>query len=233
VAESLKVRAYDHVYQKLIQGDLVPGSRLSSRALATEIGISVIPVREAVSQLQSEGFVEHRSGIGSFVPAPSFEELLEIYELREVNESHAAAKASQSIHDTELAELQACVDQAAGLIERLELAGRSKRDPEILVQWTSMDARFHDTIMRAAGNRRAAEFVRRLRTMSRIFGQRVAFQPLQKFQQAATAHREIFAAIEQGDSEGARSRMSQHIQSAWQSLMQFHRRDRMQENVRG
>ena len=84
------------------------------------MGMSVIPVREAVSQLQSEGFVEHRSGVGSFVPAPSYEELLEIYELRELIESNAAAKATQLMSEIELAELTKCVGESAELLERFE-----------------------------------------------------------------------------------------------------------------
>ncbi len=227
MSASLKERAYDHVYRKLVEGQFTPGTRLSSRALASEIGISVIPVREAVSQLQSEGFVEHRSGVGSFVPAASYEELLEIYELREINESHAAAKAAQSIHEAELAELSKCIDEAARLITQLEQSDRLKRDPALLVQWSTMDARFHDTIMLASGNRRAAEFVHRLRTMSKIFGQRVAFEPLQKFQQAASGHRQIFEAIKHGNSEEARNSMAEHIHTAWQALLGFHRRDRL------
>lgn len=227
MAESLKERAYGHLFEKLVSGEFSPGSRLSNRALATEMGMSVIPVREAVSQLQSEGLVEHRSGIGSFVPAPSYEELLEIYELRELIESNAAARAAHSAIEIELSEMKACVVEATQLIQQLEQSERLKRNPALLAQWSKMDARFHDNVMLAAGNRRAVEFVRRLRSMSRIFGQRLAHQPVERFQQALVGHRQIMEAIEQGNSEQANRAMADHIRGGWQSLLQFHRRDRL------
>lgn len=51
-------RAYRHLRQKLLEGSVSPGSRLSYSSIGREIGVSATPVREAVGQLASEGFVE-------------------------------------------------------------------------------------------------------------------------------------------------------------------------------
>lgn len=232
MTESLKERAYIRLVEKLVTGEFSPGDRLSNRALATEMGMSVIPVREAVSQLQSEGLVEHRSGVGSFVPSQSYEELLEIYELRELIESNAAGRAAHLVTEIELGEMKSCVDEAILLIQQLEESERLKRSPELLARWSKMDAKFHDNVMLAAGNRRAIEIVRRLRSMSRIFGQRLAYTPLERFQQALVGHRCILEAIERGDSEEAKKSMADHVRSGWQSLLQLHRRDRLRATPR-
>ena len=55
---TLKQRAYSYIRQAMATGTLSAGDRLSPAALAREIGISHIPVREAISQLHSEGLVD-------------------------------------------------------------------------------------------------------------------------------------------------------------------------------
>lgn len=227
MAENLKEQAYGHLHGKLVRGELSPGERLSTRVLAAEMGMSIIPIREAVSQLQSEGFVEHRSGVGSFVPLPSYEELVEIYDLRESIESHAAAKAAQAITDADFAELSRCADEMAAVLRQLEQRGRLQWEPELLAAWSTLDARFHDTIMSVAGNRRAVDTIRKLRDMSHIFGQRIASQPIQRLQQTLAEHRQILAAIEAGHLEEVRKFMSDHIRNGLQSLLQAHRRNRV------
>jgi len=57
---ALKQHAYKLIRKKLESGDIRAGSRLSDDALAREIGISRGPIREAISQLASEGLVEHK-----------------------------------------------------------------------------------------------------------------------------------------------------------------------------
>ncbi|MCG8306657.1 MAG: GntR family transcriptional regulator [Cytophagales bacterium] len=57
MTESLKENAYKHIRIKLGKGELNPDGRLSNRALAKEIGIGFIPIREAINQLVSEGIV--------------------------------------------------------------------------------------------------------------------------------------------------------------------------------
>jgi DNA-binding GntR family transcriptional regulator len=227
MAENLKEQAYGRLHGKLIRGELSPGERLSTRVLAAEMGMSIIPIREAVSQLQSEGFVEYRSGVGSFVPQPSYEELVEIYDLRESIECHAAAKASQSITAADVAKLARCANEMAAVIGQLEQQARLQWDPELVAAWSTLDAKLHDTIMSAAGNRRALESVRRLRDMSHIFGRRIAGEPIARLRQTLAEHRRILEAIERGHAEEARRTMTEHICNGLQSLLHAHRRNRV------
>ena len=72
---TLKQRAYNHIRRQVMTGRLSPGARLCNRGLAKEIGVSLIPVREAISQLVSEGLAEHRPRLGAFVVRVGREEL--------------------------------------------------------------------------------------------------------------------------------------------------------------
>jgi DNA-binding GntR family transcriptional regulator len=103
---SLKQRAYDHIRQKLMSGVLIGGSRISDAELAEEIGISRTPVREAIIQLETEGVIEQIPRFGSFIRMLSREELIHLYELREVLEGHNAAMAAERATPEEVRRLE-------------------------------------------------------------------------------------------------------------------------------
>ncbi len=71
-------RAYRHLRQKLLDGSVPPGSRLSYGSIGREIGVSATPVREAVGQLASEGFVELVPQLGAVVRTLTREEAIEL-----------------------------------------------------------------------------------------------------------------------------------------------------------
>ena len=64
VATNLTQQAYDYIMGRLHSGQLAPGSRLTNRGIAVEIGTSFTPVREALNRLVSEGILLHQPGIG-------------------------------------------------------------------------------------------------------------------------------------------------------------------------
>ena len=91
---SLAEQAYKHIRGKLSNGTFVPGEQLVNRVLATEIGVSVIPVREAINRLATEGLVEHVPGSGAFVRQADGQQLHDLYVLRDALESCAAGEAA-------------------------------------------------------------------------------------------------------------------------------------------
>ena len=86
--ENHSQRAYSHIRSKLLDGSATPGSRLSYGPIGKEIGVSATPVREAVGQLASEGFVELVPQLGAIVRDLTRDEAVELYELREALESY-------------------------------------------------------------------------------------------------------------------------------------------------
>ena len=93
--QTLAEKSYDYIRKRLAGGDLPPGKRLVNRVLADEIGVSVIPVREAIHRLASEGLVEHVPGSGSFVRKTDLHDLDNLYVLRDALESCAAGEAAR------------------------------------------------------------------------------------------------------------------------------------------
>src|ERR1700733_4897150 len=83
--------AYQALRQGILQGDLAPGERLRSDALANDLRVSRTPVREALRKLEAEGLVE-RSGSGLIVREFSEKDLTELFYVREATEGMGAVR---------------------------------------------------------------------------------------------------------------------------------------------
>src|ERR1700760_1132275 len=106
MSQTLKARAYQHILSKIAAGGVRAGGRLSAAALAKELGVSHIPVREAISQLHSEGLIDQVPRKGAFARRPERSELVEMIELRSVLECNAAAQAALRIDDAQIYDLE-------------------------------------------------------------------------------------------------------------------------------
>lgn len=137
----------------LVQGRLEPGMQLVNRKLADEIGMSMTPIREAVTRLASEGLVEHVPGAGAFVRRISRQELAELYDVREALEPVAAAQAAEHATAGEIAELRAVADDSFRLIREIAAAGAGHASGLQMSRWLESDRRFHEVVFRASRNR--------------------------------------------------------------------------------
>ncbi len=135
--------AYRQIRQMLFDGGLQPGVRLSPVALAREIGVSHIPVREAITQLQSEGLVEHVARRGSFVRRMSRNDLIDSIEIRTLLECNAAVKAALRISRPQLADLEHCWQELARLASRFDVPPRTPDFLERLADYLLGDLEFH------------------------------------------------------------------------------------------
>src|SRR6185295_12899273 len=113
---SLAAEAYTVVRQRILQGELVLGQTISRRKLAAELGMSFLPVSEALLRLQVEGLLESRPRAGTRVRIPSREDVIGHFTVREALEAQAAMLFSVTATAAErrdLAKLAARVDAVA------------------------------------------------------------------------------------------------------------------------
>lgn len=156
-----------HIRSRVLSGEYPAGHRLVTRQLASEIGASLNPVREALGRLAAEGIIDHHPGAGSFVRRPELNEILELYEFRQALEPFAARKAAQAITAPEIAILhEVCQSQ--------HLAAESLRqiphlDGDALMNWFDMEERFHNTLIGAARNRHFDRTIRNSRVLTQLF----------------------------------------------------------------
>lgn len=231
MSETLKQQAYSYLFQKLNDGELRPGDRLSGRSVAKEMGVSPIPVRDAIGQLHCEGFFETRRGGGTFVPEPSYEDLMDIYDQREALECHAVARIAEAPDERDLDALEKCTTDLTALFESLVKGESSDQRPMILDCWARADATFHDTLMRAAGNRRSLETVLNLRVKTRIYGMQVCHGSIDSLRRTCELHKTILDRIRNKDAEGARLSMMEHIRSGCRLVIEAHYRKQGKRNA--
>jgi DNA-binding GntR family transcriptional regulator len=124
----------------ILRCELAPGQKLPTQEIARRLGVSLIPVREALQLLQSEGLVENRPHVGAAVARISGSSVAEVFTLLEGLETVATRVAARRITPGE-------VDALAGLVEEMDAAvegGEHER-------WGELNARLHLSMARSAG----------------------------------------------------------------------------------
>jgi DNA-binding GntR family transcriptional regulator len=110
----LRASVYEELRQRFVTGKIMPGSSLSTRGVAQELGVSQMPVREALSRLAAEGAVEIRSKRRIVVPPMTADRFRDLLRCRELLEPEAAAAALKHIDGARLRHLKE-VDDALGV----------------------------------------------------------------------------------------------------------------------
>lgn len=108
---------------RLASGDLAPGQRLRLDELGAELGVSRVPVKEALKVLEGEGLVEHTSRGGSRVVSLSLDDLHELYRMRELLEPEAIRSAVPRLDDDDVAHLLAQLDEIRSTSQADDLLG--------------------------------------------------------------------------------------------------------------
>jgi DNA-binding GntR family transcriptional regulator len=103
---SLRRQVYDALREGLTEGRFMPGQKLTFRAIAAELGVSLTPVREALRRLVAEGGFEMRPNRSIRVPLMTRAKILELRDIRIAVESLAAAKAAELATPRQVAELR-------------------------------------------------------------------------------------------------------------------------------
>lgn len=181
-----QARAVVSLRTEILSGSLSPGSRLVQEDLADRLGVSRIPVREALQLLASEGLVSHVPNRGYFVTELSISDLQEVYRLRQLLEAEAIRQAVPALSDADVAGLRhyaAAVDEAADL-EAITAANR----------------RFHFALFDAAGMPRLTRLLHQLWDSSDIY-RSLYFQQGANRQRVRGEHAEMLEAIERRDAE--------------------------------
>ena len=217
MTSSLRQTAYEQIREMLLSGILPPGTHLSARALGKHLGMSLIPVREAIGQLSHEGLVDHHPNRGAFVHWPTANELDELYEIREALECHAAISACGRIEAEAIATMRRCNATLREIAESLGEAGNGV-DVAANRRWVLADAELHLALAGATGNRRMVELVGNLRIAAQVFGggRGGHSDTDENRRRILREHDELIDAVECGDGERARRVLTTHIRTGLQ-----------------
>jgi DNA-binding GntR family transcriptional regulator len=187
------------------EGRLAQGQRLVVADITKRFGVSNGPVREAIRRLTGEGLVEIVPHRGATVREFGREDLIEIYQVREVLEGLAAGLAAK----------------------RIDVGDHRKRFEAVMTGVAEEGGRayiehnhaFHELIYEMAGNRRVREQAQQL--VLPIYRQRLhnLMNPEQA-RPSAAEHRRIAAAILAGDAAKAEAEMRKHIRNSGKAILE-------------
>lgn len=196
VTKAAQVRS--HIRSMIESGRLAPGARVNVDAMARELGISKIPVREAVSQLEALGLVVTTPNAGARVAQQSARDLRGFYLLRLALEPLSARLAAQAREPAALA--------------RAEELVRSMRRAVALDDYASLaeaNRAFHVVLARAGGYRPVADSVED--TLRRLAPYPQTLVTPGTWRNAVRTHAALIARVEAGDAAGAESLARAHV----------------------
>ena len=182
----------------ILSGELKAGERLNEQVLASRLGVSRGPVREATRALERAGLVTVIANQGVFVRQIGFEEAIEIYDVRAVVFGFACEVLAKRISAEQQAELADLVAKMAEAIERGDNT-----------TYYRQNLRFHDTMMSFAGHGRAKQVYDSLINETHLFRQR-ALGTRDSMRESNGEHIAILDAIAAGDAERARKLGEEH-----------------------
>ena len=198
-------RAYTRLRSAIFAGDFTMGSRLGEVELASYLGTSRTPIREALRRLAAEGLVEIQPNRGARVSSWSPGAVNEVFELRALLESYGAGLAASHITLEALQRMEELCD----LMETItELA-----DERELTRLHEANFEFHSIVLAASASERLPMMV------SAVTQVPLALRTFSRYSPAALArsrhhHRELVSALQAHDQEWASSVMRAHILAA-------------------
>ena len=191
--------AIKHIRNAIILGELTPGQRLKEVELASTLGLSRTPVREALRVLDAEGLIQTSPKRGASVREYATADLRELYQLRAGIEGYCTRLAAERARPEDLDALAESCARFAGL--------KAGRDFDQLVQ---ENLRFHSLIHDAARSDRIATVVRQVIDIPLVYRSYAWYSDSQKFV-AEFQHEQILHALESGDPERAELSMQVHV----------------------
>ncbi|WP_300460201.1 GntR family transcriptional regulator [Desulfobacula sp.] len=207
--ESLTDMAKRQLEKWIFTDYLKPGQQIKEDEVATRLGISRPPVREAFKALESEGLAIRKPRKGVFVVKMDKADVIEVYMLKANLYAMATELALENITENQLEELD-------GLVEKME-ACIHEDIPDIL-NYQKFHRKFHIRIMDIAGNRRLKIVASNLHKQI----QRFSYQTLHyqaHLTKSVKYHKEIVERMDEKDKENACNIMKEHVLDAMNFLI--------------
>lgn len=217
--ESLRTKAYQYLQRKLLSGEWGAGDVISEQTLASELGMSRTPVREAIRHLEQEGVLEQVPRFGTRVKALDRSDLVELYELREALEPYAVAQATGKLSASDAETLHRLCQEIKNVSDELREQGKTVPDAATMKRLMSVDLGFHQMLIRASGNRRMMKIVAESRLLARIFMTARQEHNLRVIEETYRYHLDILSAVESGKANVARELMAEHIRTSMKGAL--------------
>jgi DNA-binding GntR family transcriptional regulator len=205
-----KVWVYENLKRRIISVELAPGSPIIEAEFAAELGVSKTPIREALRQLERDGFVSNVPSRGSMITHITSQEIHDVFQIREIIEAGAAKRAAQNGGSTEIAKLREENDRILKDIDTAE---------EYVHEWGAWED-IHQLIVQSLGNAGLVEVYQglldRIHRIRNYYGKRLTRR---RYHDIIVEHNRIAEAVMNGDGNQAETLMQDHLRNASQFLL--------------
>ncbi|WP_172331059.1 GntR family transcriptional regulator [Mangrovicoccus sp. HB161399] len=182
---------YREIRERILSGQYAPGSVLRQEDIARQFETSRVPLREAFSKLEAEGFLILRPRRGYAVISLEPEEIAEIFDLRTVIEGHAGQIATRMQKPGDAEALEALL---------AEMAETNPLEQEGMTRWCELNRAFHERILECCNRPRLQRIALQLRDQVEPYV-RVELAVTGDVAEATRDHEEIVSAFRSGDAE--------------------------------
>jgi DNA-binding GntR family transcriptional regulator len=216
--QSLPETLAESLRERILNGEFKEGESLIQETIATEYGVSRMPVREAFKELEASGLITTQIHKGSVVKSIPPEQIEELFDLRALLESELLERSLPKMTDAHFAATKR-------LLPQLEAAYVN----DDIAQWGRLNWLFHESLYAAAD---------RVQTLAIVQGINVQTDRYIRLQLLLTAgkkeaevdHRELLKLCEAGDVKKAVQFLRKHIQRAGHDLVTLLKKKREKEN---
>jgi DNA-binding GntR family transcriptional regulator len=206
----------EEIRERIISGALPAGTRIDQQALTEELGVSRMPIREALRHLAAEGFVVLVSHRGAIVAKLSPAEIVELYEMRGVLQGLASRMAVPHLTDKDLKELERLLDLMENTKE--------------FRKWSKLNQDFHNRIESRSEAQHLISLIQRLTQQCAPYLQ-ISVQYLHAEESAGELHRAIYQACVARDPEAAEQAVRAHLASWGRQIAGFVEEERGDETA--
>ncbi|GAA3589771.1 GntR family transcriptional regulator [Kribbella ginsengisoli] len=207
--DSGRDRAYQYLRGTVLSDPAVSGTFINEQAVATEVGISRTPVREALLMLAAEDLVQLVPHRGAFVAPVPGREIAEMMQARGVIESWAATTCLASPDGAPVDAMSTVLEQQRAIVE----AGDAK-------EFIELDSQFHALLVEAAGNTVLGRLYDSLRARHVLLGVVALQRSTTRRQDVLAEHQAIVDGLASGDPAKAEAAILRHLDTTGSILMQ-------------
>lgn len=206
--ETLADTVYSALRKMIVHAQLPPNSKIVEDQLATALGVSRTPIREALQRLTYDGFiVPGEKGAGAYVAELTVQDIEEVYPLVEYLEALAVVQALPHLSDDDFSRMEDLTEEMARQAEASEV--------EKLV---NADNEFHSILHNRSGNRRLKKIIRELRTQMERF-EYLFFSTPEDVKLSLGRHRKLTRILRAGDATKAREALMEQWDIGRQRLI--------------
>jgi len=197
--KTIAAMVQDRIRDAILNGMLPAGSRLDQNQLASDLNVSLVPVREALKKLEGEGFIQIIPRRGAFVTESSLEDMEDLYFARSLLEGQAAYHAADRLTPKDLEKLDELIGEMDVALEKQDYTRFNQANHD-----------FHFIIYRAAGSKHLVNMINNLWDLAQRYRYRYVFLKDQS-QVIQAEHRAILDACHAHDAQALRKAIIIHM----------------------